>query len=312
MIDIAVYGKIIIDNIRLLDGTTVQGVLGGGGPQGAIGARLWSDSVGLLSRSGYDMPDGPIAMLKSLGLDLQGWMQYSDLKTLAAGLAYDENQRLLSEHALRVRTAERTELWNAMLGRPIPLPADYAAARAIHLITEFWTEPMFLAALELRGRGAVFSLEPIIDFRKWTNSETLRDVLPRVDLVTPDFPSASGMAGTDDPLAVMRHWIGLGARAVAVRDSHRGSYVWDRDHDQIWHVPIVPIDVVDPTGAGNAYGGGWCAGWLETADARVAGCYGASSASFLVERVGLPAFSDEVRALARSRMERALEGTKRL
>lgn len=310
MIDYAIYGKIIIDDIRLLDGSTIYGVLGGGGPQGAFGARLWADSVGFLSRSGRDMPEAPLAMLKSLGVDLQGWIQYADLPTLATGLAYDEKQRYVGEHPLRVPSAERTRLWRTMLGRPIALPDDYTAPRAIHLITEYWQEPMFKTALELREKGAVFSLEPLIDFRKWTNSDALRHVLPLVDIVTPDFPSASGIAGSEDPLTVMKHWIGLGTRAVAVRNSQHGSYVWDRDHDRLWHIPIVPVDVVDPTGAGNAYGGGWCVGWVETNDARIAGCWGAASASFLVERVGLPANPSAIRDLARKRMERALENAK--
>jgi len=253
------------------------------------------------------MPDGSAMMLRSVGLDLQGWTQYDDLPTLAAGLAYDDKQQYLGEHALRVKSNERTRLWQEMLGRPIRLPADYTAPRAIHLITEYWHEPMFLDALTLREKGSVFSLEPIIDHRKWTNSEGLRNVLPLVDIVTPDFPSAAGMAKSDDPLQVMKYWVGLGARAVAVRNSHHGSYVWDRDHDQIYHIPVVPVDVVDPTGAGNAYGGGWCVGWVQTGDARSAGCYGATSASFLVERVGLPTPSDALRELARLRFERALD-----
>jgi ribokinase len=110
----------------------------------------------------------------------------------------------------------------------------------------------------------------------------------------------------------MKHWIRLGARAVAIRHSHHGSYAWDRDHDRIWHIPIIPIQVVDPTGAGNSYGGGWCVGWTETCDSRMAGCRGTVSASFLVERIGLPAVTPEVRQLSRERLEYALEHVREL
>jgi sugar/nucleoside kinase (ribokinase family) len=291
MIAYAVYGKIIIDNIRLSEGSVVRGVLGGGGPQGAFGARLWSDSVGFLSRSGSDIPPDAADMLRGLDIDLGGWVKYEDLATFRGGLAYDEQQLLLADNPLKAEMPSLPGHWDAMLSRPIALPETYRAPRAIHLITEYYDEPMVKDALALRAAGAVFSLEPIIDYRKWTNREQMLSLFPQVDIVTPDWPSASGIAGSADPKQVMQKWTKFGAPAVAVRHSQYGSYVWDCAHDQIWHIPAVPVQVVDPTGAGNSYGGGWCVGWTETREARRAGCYGAVSASFLVRQVGLPKMS---------------------
>jgi ribokinase len=306
MIQYAIYGKTIIDNIRLRDGTLARGVLGGGGPQGVFGARLWNDHVGFISRQGADMPAAPGQMLRALDVDLSGVVQYDDLPTLRGGLAYDEDERLVMAKIAEADPVVRMATWKEMLARPVPLPDTYREVRAIHLITEYWTEPMVHEALRLRTQGAVFSLEPLIGYGEWAEGDPLRGVLPHVDIATPDFPAASRLANSDDPLQVMKYWARLGARAVAIRNSHHGSYAWDRDHDQIWHIPIIPVNVVDPTGAGNSYGGGWCVGWTETCDARTAGCYGAVSASFLVERIGLPPVTTELRALAQSRLEYAL------
>ena len=66
----------------------------------------------------------------------------------------------------------------------------------------------------------------------------------------------------------------------------------------IWHIPAVPVDVVDPTGAGNSYGGGACAGWAASQDARIAATYGAVSAWFLVSRTGLPKMGPSLRKQA--------------
>ncbi len=312
MIEYVVYGKIIIDTIRLLDGSVARDILGGGGPQGAFGARLWQDSVGFLSRSGTDIDPKALEMLRGLDVDLSGWVQYDDLPTFRGGLAYDDQQMYISDNPLKVESAVRLGHWEKMLSRPIPLPEAYRAPRAIHLITEYFDEPMVQDALELRAQGAVFSLEPLIDHRKWLNVEKLIALLPQVDLVTPDWPSASGMARSHDPKQVMQYWATLGARAVAVRHSQYGSYTWDRDHNQMWHIPILPVQVVDPTGAGNSYGGGWCVGWAETRDARSAGCYGAVSASFLVECVGVPRVTPDLRQEAQARLEHALAKVKAL
>ena len=99
---------------------------------------------------------------------------------------------------------------------------------------------------------------------------------------------------------------------IAVRHGARGSYVWSRDSDEAWHIPPVPTAVVDPTGAGNAYGGGLCVGWTATGDARQAGCYGAISASMLVRQVGLPPMSEELRQEAEGLIERTMSATRRL
>jgi ribokinase len=131
-------------------------------------------------------------------------------------------------------------------------------------------------------------------------------LLQQVDIVTPDWPSASGIAGSDDPKQVMKYWTQLGPTLVAVRHGQYGSYVWERSHAQIWHIPPAPVQVVDPTGAGNSYGGGLSVGWAETGDARQAGCYGAVSAKFLVERVGLPQITAALQTEAQRQLEQAL------
>src|SRR5262249_45116834 len=121
-----------------------------------------------------------------------------------------------------------------------------------------------------------------------TNRDEIVALLPHVDLLTPDWPSASGIAGTGDPRRVLEHWSRLGPRLVAVRHAEHGSYVWSRDDDRSWHIPAVPVPVTDPTGAGNSYGGGLCAGWLRTGQAALAGAIAAVSASFMLEHIGMP------------------------
>ena len=70
--------------------------------------------------------------------------------------------------------------------------------------------------------------------------------------------------------------------------------------------------MVDPTGAGNAYGGGLCVGWTETRDIRRAGCYAAISASMLVRQLGLPAMSAAVQREAQALLPRAIAAARRL
>ena len=315
MLDILIYGKIIIDDISLSDGAIVRAVLGGGGPQAAFGARLWTgaDSVGFLSRVGTDLESVHRRTLEQLSVNLDGVAHYDDIPTLRGTLmAYDNREYMIDPAGDTGRSIEQHENWSKILSRPLTLPPSYRAARAVHLVTEYAGEPMVQDALALRAHGALFSLEPIIDCREWSNREEIVSLLRHVDLVTPDWPSASGIAGSGDPRQVVAYWSHLGPRVIAIRHGQHGSYVWDGDLNAAWHVPAVPVTVVDPTGAGNSYGGGLCAGWLETGDARAAATYGAVAASYLVERVGLPPMSERLQAMARDRLQAALPAASQL
>ena len=312
MLDYLIYGKIIIDDIRLADGQIVRGVLGGGGPQAAFGARLWHDSIGFLTRSGTDIGAAHIQTLQELQIDLQGWQQYADIPTPRTRLNYDENEYMVSPEEQVLPLLVSLEDWDRLLAQELSLPAPYQQPRLIHLITEYADEPMVETALALRKQGAILSLEPLIYFQDWRNRETIIELLPHIDLVTPDWPSASGIAGSDDPKQVVQYWAKLGPQLVAIRHGKQGSYVWDRTHDQIWHIPIVPVQVVDPTGAGNSYGGGLCAGWAATQEARLAGCYGSVSAKFLVERAGLPQMSQPLQQEAQRLLEQTVSAVRQL
>jgi cytidine kinase len=73
-----------------------------------------------------------------------------------------------------------------------------------------------------------------------------------------------------------------------LRQGANGATVHRADTGETWHIPAFETRVVDPIGAGNAFCGGFLAGWVQTGDLRLAGLYGVIAASFLVEQIGLP------------------------
>jgi ribokinase len=78
----------------------------------------------------------------------------------------------------------------------------------------------------------------------------------------------------------------MGARCVVLKLGARGQYVYDTAGRQRWHVPAYPVDVVDVTGAGDSYCGGFLAGLGQTDDPLEAALRGSVSASFVVEGLG--------------------------
>jgi sugar/nucleoside kinase (ribokinase family) len=317
MVDYVIYGKIIVDDIVVTgtghptglgwgQGSRVRSVLGGGGPQAAFGARLWSDSVGFLSRSGSDLAAAHIETLRALDIDLTGWRMFPNIPTPRTLMQYDDEEYLTG--GLITSRAD----WVSLVREPLPLPATYQHPRALHLVTEYPEEPMVGAALDLRRRGTVVSLEPLTITFSDLDWDRMLTLFEKVDVITPDWPTASGQAADDDPKRVIQYWSRFDPAMIAVRHGARGSYVWSRDADEAWHIPAVPTRVVDPTGAGNAYGGGLCVGWTATGDARQAGCYGAISAAMLVRQVGLPHMSTELRHEAKGLINQTVAAARRL
>ena len=100
----------------------------------------------------------------------------------------------------------------------------------------------------------------------------------------------------------MSFWKGSGPSVVAVRAGSRGSYLWSADDDAIWHIPPFVVEVVDQTGAGNAYSASLCAGLASGRDALTAACMGTVAASLIIEQVGAPEQSQRLRTQAHTRL----------
>lgn len=310
MINYVVYGSTMIDKIRLTSGEVISELLGGGGPQGAFGARVWDRSVGILTRSGTDLPDKSRKTLESLGVDLTGWKQYSGHQTPMAFMSYDENQRMLTGIEIKQLMRKTHSTMHELISEKLPIPEIYYAPRVIHLITGDPDETIAHEALNMKANGSIYSLEPIMGYRGWDNISQIVSYLSNVDLVVPDWLSASRVAGSEDPLNVLRYWSQTGVQAVAIRNGVQGSYVWDRETDHMWHIPIVTVETIDPTGCGNSYAGGFCVGWDQHRDSRIAGCYGTISASFLAKIVGVEGVTPQIEREAHRLLDRHLNKVK--
>jgi len=72
----------------------------------------------------------------------------------------------------------------------------------------------------------------------------------------------------------------------AIKLGHNGSIVRNPTDNSYYHVPVYNADVVDATGAGDSYCGGFMVGLQETGDAIQAALFGTVSSSFLIEDFG--------------------------
>lgn len=78
---------------------------------------------------------------------------------------------------------------------------------------------------------------------------------------------------------------GMGAKNIILTDSSNGSYLNSGD-DDIYHLDIVKVDVVEKTGAGDGYTAGFLAAVLNGLDLKTTMIWGAVNAASVVEQIG--------------------------
>jgi sugar/nucleoside kinase (ribokinase family) len=83
---------------------------------------------------------------------------------------------------------------------------------------------------------------------------------------------------------------------VVVRAAEHGALSMSRTSRPTWlpsYYENNAPEVIDPTGAGNTFLGGFVSGWQKTGDVHESVCYGHVAASFALEQIGLPKVEEE-------------------
>jgi sugar/nucleoside kinase (ribokinase family) len=134
-----------------------------------------------------------------------------------------------------------------------------------------------------RTAGVATFLDTVWDAtERWMG--VLEPCLPHIDYFVPSLPEAQALTGLDDPTEVACALLDHGVGTVAIKMGDAGCLVISR-HKQARHaqaiiqLPAFQVNVVDTTGAGDAFAAGFIAGiwqgWALEQTARFANAVGA-------------------------------------
>lgn len=184
-------------------------------------------------------------------------------------------------------TGDRSIITRPPTGRPIALSEirreDITAAKVLFI--DDVSELTLQAARWAREANMNVVLDPARPY------EIIKEVLPYVDVpIVPEQWAEAWMPGRP-PEAVAEALCAEGAAIAAVTLGARGSVVsWEGGTR---HIPAFPVDVVDTTGAGDAYHGAFMAALLEDWEvprmARFAAAVGSLNCRAIGGRTALPA-----------------------
>ena len=151
--------------------------------------------------------------------------------------------------------------------------------------------PMAECLRRAREAGVTTALDTVYnDTSGWM--DTLAPCLEYTDIFLPSLTEAQKLTRLEDPPAVAEKLISRGPKTVGLKMGEEGSYV--RTADQELRVPAYRVNVVDGTGAGDAYVAGFLrgvlAGWNLEHTAKFANAVGALCTTGIGTTAGLRDF----------------------
>lgn len=158
----------------------------------------------------------------------------------------------------------------ASLLTPDDVPEDYiAGARVLHTsgisqaISTSAADAVFHAIDVARQAGVFVSYDPNVRLSLWGLGRAraiIRETIRLTDFALPSLEDARVVTGLDDPEAIAAELLALGPRAVALKLGGEGVLLATTD-GMAWFDPI-DVDVVDTTGAGDAFDGAFVVAYL--------------------------------------------------
>jgi ribokinase len=279
---------VVAGNLSLDDTVTPTGSFpdapGGDALYASIAVAQWGGTAEILTVVGDDYPPAYLDRMVAAGIDIKLVRE-----TVGPTVHYRVTYAADGNRTFEWLGAEERLLLTS------PIETDYAAltgADWLHLAA-MPIEAHEVGIAAARAAGVPASLDPhedyivgfddrlraLVDGAVFMPSELeVRLLFPDIDIVDPigfGFAAAERL-DTWEPAV------------VAVKLGDRGSVVRRDGHSVL--VPALPTRVVDPTGAGDAYCGGFVVGWLVTRHPVVAAACGTVAAAETIGMFG--AFGD--------------------
>ncbi|HYT30014.1 MAG TPA: carbohydrate kinase family protein, partial [Actinomycetota bacterium] len=254
---VVVIGNLTLDDVVLPTGVTRMGAAGGNTIYAALGARMWEPRVGVVTRRGEDFPLDHLATLRTLGIGTDGVVDI-DGPTVRNWVIYEEDGR-------------RTWVFRTPPGRseevavhPDDLPSGWLLADPAPVVH---VAAMPLEAAErlvehLRGaeRPTTITLDTQEDWGRDVSDRVLA-LAAKVHAFLPSREELATLAGATELADGLDALAGLPTPVVVVKMGAEGCVVRERgDGVTYTEVGVSPGPVVDVTGAGDAFCGGFAAG----------------------------------------------------
>ena len=273
-----VVGSLALDTIETPFGKE-EFTLGGSATFISTAASYFGEGVRLVGIVGYDFPQKEIDFLKSKKIDLSGLEISKDKKTFHWHGVYSED--------MNTRESITTEL-NAFATFDPVIPSEFTKSDFICLGN---VDPIIQGKVIRQIDKPKLVMIDTMNFWIEGKPAELKETMKLVDIMVINDSEVRLISGENNLINGARKIMKMGPKILIVKKGEHGAMLIT--HDDIFIVPAFPLDkVLDPTGAGDSFAGGFM-GWINhsndysTDNLKLAIVFGSVMASLAVEKFSL-------------------------
>jgi hypothetical protein len=299
-------GQLRRDFYFLPDDQMVLDALGGNSLYASVGYLTWETdpAPGIVARVGEDFPQLWLDRISRYGIDTSGIRVMAEAVDLRSFFVYRDRytrlnddpvahfarlgipfpKGLLGYRANQAAPDSRTQLGITSL-RQGDIPENYLDAQYAHLCSiDYLTHSLIPAVLRQAGFTTV-TLDPSPGYMTpifWD------DIPALITGLTAFLPAEEDLRNlfhgrSTDIWEMMAAVAAYGCEFVVVKRGASGQLLYDASTLARWEIPAYPARLTNPNGAGDAFCGGFLAGYLKTYDPLQAVMRGNISAALVVE-----------------------------
>lgn len=271
-------GTVAFDNIETPFGRADK-VVGGAATYISLAASFFLEKQGIVSVVGEDFPEAMMGTLRHKGVDLAGLEVLKGKESFfwSGRYHYDMNSRDTLETRL-----------NVLLDLDPVLNPEYKAAEYLMLGN---LDPKVQAKVLDQMDSTALVVLDTMNF--WMDSalNELKAVIERVDILTINDSEARQLSGEHSLVKAAHAILRMGPKYLVVKKGEHGALLFSKD--RVFFAPALPLDdVIDPTGAGDTFAGGFIGYLARSGDhsfnnMKRAIIAGSALASFCCEKFGV-------------------------
>jgi sugar/nucleoside kinase (ribokinase family) len=254
-------------------------VVGGACTYIALAASYFIPESNLVSVVGDDFPTEMLDEMTKRGISLEGLQIKKGEKSFfwAGKYHYDMNTRDTLVTDLNVLADFNPKIPSSYQGSEFLMLGNLAPAVQKSVLQQLTSRPK-LVVLDT------------MNFWMDNTPEELNDVIALCDVLTINDEEARQLSGEHSLVKAARKIFNMGPKYLIVKKGEHGALLFHKD--QVFFAPALPLeDVIDPTGAGDTFAGGFIGHLTKTGDIsfdsmKRAVIVGSAMASFTCEAFG--------------------------
>ncbi len=271
-------GTVAFDNIETPFGKADK-VVGGAATYIALAASYFLKDQGIVSVVGDDFPKGTMDDLRKRGIDLGG------LEVLPGKESFFWSGRY--HYDMNARDTLETRL-NVLLDLDPVLSETYRSAEYLMLGN---LDPVIQAKVLDQAEAPALVAMDTMNFWMDSAMAKLREVIARVGILMINDSEARQLSGEHSLVKAASSILAMGPKYLVVKKGEHGALLFSKE--RVFFAPALPLDeVVDPTGAGDTFAGGFIGYLAHSGDhgfnnLKRAIIVGSAMASFCCEKFGV-------------------------